>query len=175
MPIIRTKKAIEQLEPGQVMEVQATDPGSLADIQGWAKSMGHQYLGSKQEGDVLKHYLRKASASEVREERKHPHVIQNEDLLKKLDRDENFLLIDVREPAEYVFGHIPGASSIPFAQLESRLNEINQDQIYVVCHTGTRSDLASQVLTKHGFKNVFNVVPGMSKWTGPLDKVERSE
>jgi rhodanese-related sulfurtransferase/TusA-related sulfurtransferase len=171
MPIVRTKKAMDQLEPGQVIEVQATDPGSLADIQGWAKSTGHQYLGTKQEGEVLKHYLRKASQSELKEERKHPHVIQNEELLKKLASDEGFVLIDVREPAEYAFGHIPGACSIPLGQLEEQMNEIPKDRpIYVVCRTGTRSDMAAQQLTKHGFQNVINVVPGMSKWTGPVDQ-----
>ncbi|AUS08797.1 hypothetical protein C1X05_08025 [Laceyella sacchari] len=170
MPIVRTKKMMDQLEPGQVIEVQATDPGSLADIQGWAKSTGHQYLGTKQEGEVLKHYLRKASESELQEERKFPHVIQNEEFLKKLDCNEGFFLLDVREPAEYAFGHIPGAYSIPFGQLEERMNEIPKDQfIYVICRSGTRSDMAAQQLTKHGFTNVVNVVPGMSKWSGPVD------
>lgn len=37
MPIVRTKKAMDQLEAGQVIEVLATDRGSLADMQGWAK------------------------------------------------------------------------------------------------------------------------------------------
>ena len=61
MPIVKTKKAMNDLEPGQVIEVQATDKGSLADIQAWATSSGHQYLGTTEEADVLKHYLRKAS------------------------------------------------------------------------------------------------------------------
>jgi rhodanese-related sulfurtransferase len=51
------------------------------------------------------------------------------------------------------------------------MNEIPKDRpIYVVCRTGTRSDMAAQQLTKHGFQNVINVVPGMSKWTGPVDQ-----
>ncbi|SFJ67524.1 sulfurtransferase TusA family protein [Thermoflavimicrobium dichotomicum] len=169
MPIVRTKKAIDQLEPGQVIEVQATDPGSLADIQGWAKSKGHQYLGTKQEGDVLKHYLRKASESELEQEQKPPDVIQNEELLKKLDSGEDFLLLDVREPAEYSYEHIPGACSIPLGQLEDRIGEMKKDRpVYVICRTGTRSNLAAQLLTRHGFSKVFNVIPGMSEWTGPV-------
>ncbi|MBY6278267.1 MAG: hypothetical protein CWE10_19280, partial [Symbiobacterium thermophilum] len=44
--------------------------------------------------------------------------------------------------------------------------------IYVVCRTGTRSDLAAQKLTEKGFTNVWNVVPGMSKWEGPLDTAQ---
>lgn len=69
MPIVRTKKALEELKAGQVLEVQATDKGSLADIQSWAKSIGHQYLGSNQDGDVLHHFVRKSDSTEVKVER----------------------------------------------------------------------------------------------------------
>jgi rhodanese-related sulfurtransferase/TusA-related sulfurtransferase len=171
MPIVRTKKAINDLEPGQVMEVQATDKGSLADIQAWAKSSGHQYLGSTEEGDVLKHYLRKASASEIKEEKQYPHVIQNDELQKKLDAGEKITVLDVREPAEYTFGHIPGAKLIPLGELEDRIDELDQDsEIHIVCRTGNRSDLASKQLEEKGFKNVKNVVQGMVEWSGPVEK-----
>lgn len=171
MPIVRTQKAMDQLEPGQVMEVQATDPGSLADLQDWAKSTGHQYLGTKQEAKVLKHYLRKASDFEVQEVRKYSRVIHNEELLKKLNSGERIVLLDVREPAEYALGHIPHACSMPLGQLNDRLNEIPKDRpIYVICRTGIRSDLAAQQLTQQGITNVINVVPGMSEWTGEVDQ-----
>ena len=55
------------------------------------------------------------------------------------------LILDVREAAEYAFGHIPGAKSIPMGELESRLEELNKEQeIYVICRTGKRSDLAAK-------------------------------
>ena len=85
MPIVRTKKAMEEIDPGQVLEVLATDKGSLADIQGWARNTGHQYLGTKEDGDVLRHYLRKADPSETKEETKHPHITTNEELQNKID------------------------------------------------------------------------------------------
>ncbi|EBK2060038.1 sulfurtransferase TusA family protein, partial [Salmonella enterica subsp. enterica serovar Typhi] len=72
MPIVKTKKAIDQLESGQVIEVQATDKGSLADIQGWAKNTGHHYLGTVEDGEVLRHYIRKSRPDEMKEEKKHP-------------------------------------------------------------------------------------------------------
>ncbi|MBA4601921.1 sulfurtransferase TusA family protein [Thermoactinomyces mirandus] len=170
MPIVRTKKAMDQLEPGQVIEVQATDPGSLADIQSWAKNVGHQYLGTKQEGDLLKHYLRKAG-NYVMKERKYPRMIQNEELIQKLNSDKNIYILDVREPAEFAFGHIPGACSIPLVDLENRIAEVPKDRtVYVICRTGTRSDMAAQLLTGHGFENIINVVPGMSVWTGPVEQ-----
>lgn len=165
MPIVKTKKSMNELQPGQVMEVQATDPGSRADIQAWAKSTGHQYLGTIEEGKVLKHYLRKSSQEETIE-RKHPYVITNEELQTKIANDEEIVIVDVREPAEYAFNHIENAVSIPLGDVESRCKELNEnDLIYVICRSGNRSDLAAQILSEKGFKQVFNVVPGMDQWT----------
>ena len=56
MPIVRTKKKMNELEAGQVLEIQATDKGSTADLQAWAKSTGHEYLGTEAAGDVLHHF-----------------------------------------------------------------------------------------------------------------------
>lgn len=170
MPIVRTKKAMDELQPGQVMEVQATDKGSLADMQGWAQNTGHQYLGTIHEGDVLKHFLRKANARESKEETKHPYSISNDELLKKLQDQEPIVLLDVREPAEYAFERIPMAISIPLGVLESRLSELDPEaEIHVICRAGNRSDLACRLLAEKGFKRVNNVIPGMSGWTGPTD------
>ncbi len=83
MPVVKTKKAMNELEPGQVMEVHATDKGSLADIQAWAKGSGHQYLGTTEDGNILKHFLRKAGHSEIKKEKTFPYVIQNEELQKR--------------------------------------------------------------------------------------------
>lgn len=166
MPIVKTKKAMNTLEGGQVLEVLATDKGSKADIKAWAESTGHQYLGTIEDGDVLKHYLRKSSGEE-KTERKHQNVTSNEELQKKLDENENIVVLDVRETAEYAFNHIPNAISIPMGEIETRLNELNRDaEIYVVCRTGNRSDFAAQKLAENGFTKVFNVVPGMSEWSG---------
>lgn len=170
MPIVKTKKAIEELQPGQVIEVQATDKGSLADMQGWAKNTGHQYLGTIEEGDVLKHYLRKSSPNEVKEESTFPHTISHEELQAKIDANEQLTILDVREPAEYAFNRIPGAKSIPLGELEERLKELNpNEEIHVVCRTGSRSGMACQLLAEKGFANVKNVLPGMSGWTGKTE------
>ncbi|HWO96695.1 MAG TPA: sulfurtransferase TusA family protein [Bacillus sp. (in: firmicutes)] len=168
MPIVKTKKAMNDLEAGQVLEVQATDKGSKADMKAWAESSGHQYLGTIEEGEVLKHYLRKSSNDESNE-KKHPNVINNEELERKLGANENIVVIDVREAAEYAFNHIPNAISLPLGELENKLNKLNKDdEIYVVCRTGNRSDLAAQKLTENGFTNVINVIPGMSQWNGEI-------
>ncbi|GAA0330316.1 sulfurtransferase TusA family protein [Bacillus carboniphilus] len=171
MPIVRTKKEMTNLEPGQVMEVQATDKGSTADIKAWAESTGNQYLGTVEDGDTLKHYLRKATAEEEKPEKNHPYVTSLDELAKQIEGNEKMTVLDVREPAEYAFGHIKGAINIPLGELEQRFEELNQaDDIHIICRTGSRSDLAAQKLTGKGFNNVKNVVPGMKDWTGPTEK-----
>ncbi|MBA4537734.1 sulfurtransferase TusA family protein [Bacillus aquiflavi] len=171
MPIVRTKKAIEELDGGQVLEVQATDKGSKADIKAWAESAGHQYLGTIEQEGLLIHYVRKASEKEEKEVAKHPNVIQNDELEQLIKAGENIEIIDVREEAEYVFGHIPGAKSIPFGELEENIDQIDSAKpVYVVCRTGNRSDFAAQMLTEKGMKNVINVIPGMTGWKGSIEK-----
>ncbi|GKU85132.1 MULTISPECIES: sulfurtransferase TusA family protein [unclassified Niallia] len=171
MPIVKTKKEMKNLEAGQVLEVQATDKGSKADMKAWAESTGHQYLGTIEEGEVLKHYLRKSS-NEESNEKKHPNIISNEELEKKIDVDKNIVVIDVRENAEFAFNHIPNAISIPLGELENKMNVLNKnDEIYIVCRTGNRSDLAAQKLTENGFNNVINVEQGMSQWSGKTSSI----
>ncbi len=48
MPIIRTSKALKEIEVGQILKVVATDAGFPADIQAWAKQTGHRLLGVEQ-------------------------------------------------------------------------------------------------------------------------------
>ncbi|MGG2027660.1 sulfurtransferase TusA family protein [Gottfriedia sp. S16(2024)] len=171
MPIVKTKKAMKELEEGLVLEIQATDKGSKADLKAWAESAGHQYLGTIEEGEVLKHYLRKLSSTETIE-KKHPIVVTNEELDKRLKSNENMIILDVRETAEYAFNHIHNAISIPLGELEERLHELKKEtEIYVICRTGSRSDLAAQKLTENGFSNVSNVLPGMSQWTGETNSI----
>ncbi|TKX48211.1 hypothetical protein EXE41_02345 [Halorubrum sp. SD690R] len=60
MPIVKTKGAIDDLAPGEVLEVVATDPGSVSDIDGWATGTDGVTLLEQEEGDdVYTHYVRK--------------------------------------------------------------------------------------------------------------------
>jgi len=60
MPVVKTKSAIDDLAEGEVLEVVATDPGSVSDIDGWASGTKGVELVDQAEGDdVYKHYVRK--------------------------------------------------------------------------------------------------------------------
>lgn len=60
MPIVRTKKAIETIQSGEVLEVLATDKGALNDFTAWSKSGGHTIVEQTEEAGVLKFYIQKA-------------------------------------------------------------------------------------------------------------------
>ncbi|WP_226085721.1 sulfurtransferase TusA family protein [Mesobacillus sp. S13] len=170
MPIVKTKKTMNELEPGQVIEVQATDKGSTTDLKAWAESTGNQYLGTITDGDVLKHYLRKARDEELNNESPHPHTATLEEVLAKMEGEEKLSILDVRESAEYAFGHIPNAKSIPLGELEQRFNELDpEEDVYIICRSGSRSDMAAKQLAEKGFKKPINVVSGMKGWTGPTE------
>lgn len=170
MPIVKTRKAMKELENGGVMEVRATDKGSTADLKAWAESSGHHYLGTTEKDGTLTHYLRKSDDQE-KVEMSHPHIASNEELETALSNREEIIVLDVREVAEFAFGHIPGAQSLPLGDVESALSDLDKEaSIYVVCRTGNRSDLAAQKLAAAGFTDVKNVTPGMSGWNGPIEK-----
>jgi TusA-related sulfurtransferase len=59
MPIIKTQQAMAALVPGLVLEVIATDPGSVADMQAWARETGHELLGYRPESERFRFLIRK--------------------------------------------------------------------------------------------------------------------
>jgi len=59
MPVVKTKQAVDELAAGDVLEVLATDPGSMSDLGGWADSTDGVELLDQEEGDdVFTHYVR---------------------------------------------------------------------------------------------------------------------
>ena len=62
MPVVKTKSAVDDLDAGAVLEVLATDPGSMSDLDGWADGTAGVELVDQTEGDdVYKHYVRKTA------------------------------------------------------------------------------------------------------------------
>ncbi|MFA9458318.1 sulfurtransferase TusA family protein [Halalkalibacter sp. AB-rgal2] len=59
MPIVRTKKAMNELESGQILEIHATDKGAKNDLAAWAKSGGHELRSNTEEDGVLKFWIKK--------------------------------------------------------------------------------------------------------------------
>lgn len=58
MPVVMARKASKEMAAGQVMVVEATDPGSQADIPSWAQALGHALLEQTRDGDVFRYVIR---------------------------------------------------------------------------------------------------------------------
>ncbi|MED4226679.1 sulfurtransferase TusA family protein [Neobacillus cucumis] len=59
MPIVKTKKAMNELESGQVLEIYTTDKGAKNDLIAWAKSGGHELLNHEEENNVFIFWIKK--------------------------------------------------------------------------------------------------------------------
>ena len=60
MPVVKLKKQIGTMEVGQVVEMVATDPGSVSDIKGWSQQTGHELLHNEQVGKEYFYYIKKS-------------------------------------------------------------------------------------------------------------------
>lgn len=82
---------------------------------------------------------------------------------------EETTILDVRQPAEYERGHIPGAVLIPLPELPDRLGALDPDKpTLVYCAVGGRSRVAAQMLAGKGFKEVINVAGGIKAWESQI-------
>jgi tRNA 2-thiouridine synthesizing protein A len=59
LPVLRARKALASMAPGQVLCVLATDPMAAVDLPHFAAGAGHDYLGSASEGEATAHYIRR--------------------------------------------------------------------------------------------------------------------
>ncbi|WP_416829116.1 rhodanese-like domain-containing protein [Ectobacillus polymachus] len=95
--------------------------------------------------------------------------ISAKEVATKLQNGEKLNIIDVREVSEVAQGKISSAVNIPLGLLEFRLNELNKNTEYVVvCHSGGRSSMATNMLESYGF-NATNMTGGMLAWEGPIE------
>ena len=97
-----------------------------------------------------------------------PAAITAEELQRRLAGPQPPFLLDVREPAEYAAGHVPGAASIPLGQLAVRVAEVPIGrEVAVLCRSGARSARATDLLRTQG-RDAVNVTGGMLAWRGAV-------
>jgi len=79
--------------------------------------------------------------------------------------DSGAQIVDVRTPAEYAGGHVPGAVNIPHMSIIARKAELAADkELVFICQVGQRSALACEFAAAAGFKDLFNVEGGTDAW-----------
>ncbi|MDE5413417.1 sulfurtransferase TusA family protein [Alkalihalobacterium chitinilyticum] len=168
VPVVHVKKALSEMDEGEILEVVSTEVDCFIELKEWASYTGHEYMDGLANDNVFVHYIRKGKDAQ-NDKYLHPRIISNDELISKI-QDHLITVLDVREELEFEFKHIPGSVSIPLGELKLRLDELaREEDIYVICRTGNRSDFACHLLEKNGFKKVWNVIPGISHWNGPME------
>ena len=93
--------------------------------------------------------------------------ISQQELMQRMDAQTDMLILDVRTPAEFSAGHIPGAINIPHMELPSRLREVQPHrakEVVVYCEAGGRAGIAEHALREAGFANVRHLAGDMAAW-----------
>lgn len=96
-----------------------------------------------------------------------PNPIPEVDPKEAADKvDSGALLIDVREPNEWQYAHIPGGELKPMSTINDWYADLPRDRTIVFyCRTGRRSDQVVRALIEQaGFSDVWNLVGGIVKW-----------
>lgn len=99
-------------------------------------------------------------------------LVRAVDLQGRLERGEELLLLDVRDPDEFAKASIASARLIPLSELAGRIDEIaewRERPVVVHCHHGPRSARAGALLVEHGFRTVENLDGGIEAWSLTVD------
>ena len=94
------------------------------------------------------------------------------DLKSRLDKGDQIILLDVREPHELEICSLPNPVHIPLGQLPGRLPELEAhkaEEIVVYCRSGGRSERAAMFMTDNGFNKVLNLKGGILAWSDQVD------
>jgi phage shock protein E len=106
-----------------------------------------------------------------------PHISQA-DLLARLDRkDPGLVVLDVRTPAEFAAGHVPGARNVSHDQLATKLAELESSRdkdVVLYCRSGRRTLLAEQVLRNAGFAKLLHLDGDYAAWEAAQRPIERA-
>lgn len=108
---------------------------------------------------------------EKTEEVKAKQTITASELKELIDeKNEDYVLIDVRTEEEFSEGHIPTAMNIPHTEIEDHIDEIPKDRLIIVyCKLGVRASVAALKLEELGYKNIINF-GGIGSYAYELEK-----
>jgi len=94
-------------------------------------------------------------------------VQQAVDLIKSNQGDQDFIIVDVRTREEFNEGHIENAVNIDFRSetFKEDLDKLDKNKAYFIyCRSGNRSGRAMPIMKELGFKEVYNLSPGIKGW-----------
>ena len=96
--------------------------------------------------------------------------LTSDELIERLKTDKKSCLIDVRTDEEFEYSHIPDSKLLNIRDPQLFIDGIQMldktKNYYVYCHSGVRSVQACQIMKSFGFENLYNLLGGISEWTG---------
>jgi glyoxylase-like metal-dependent hydrolase (beta-lactamase superfamily II)/rhodanese-related sulfurtransferase len=137
----------------------ADDYSKALESNTWARRVGVDRILGYLDGGMAAWVVAGQKTRAIRQ-------ISAEALHDRVNGTINFVLVDVRDPAEYQENHIKGAINIPTAALRTRSNELDKEQeTILICSSGNRSSLGTSILAQKGFTNLCNVAGGMTGYS----------
>ncbi|MBE9044023.1 rhodanese-like domain-containing protein [Pleurocapsales cyanobacterium LEGE 10410] len=101
------------------------------------------------------------------------YTVRQINKVKALGKEQQALLIDVREPKEYASGHIPGAVNLPLRSLTDNLDQIPKNRPTILyCSTGYRTAMGVMALQMLGYDNVRGFPPSIEGWKAAGEQLE---
>ena len=92
------------------------------------------------------------------------------ELAARLERGDDIVVLDVREPAEWAVARIDGARLVPLGSLQGAVPSLDRSrEIVVHCHHGVRSAAAVRYLRAQGFERIWNLAGGIARWSSDVD------
>ena len=102
------------------------------------------------------------------------YTIRQINKVKALGKEQQALLVDVREPKEYAHGHIPGAINLPLRSLTDNLDRIPKTRLVILyCSTGYRTAMGVMALQMLGYDNVRGFPPSIEGWKAAGEELEK--
>ena len=87
------------------------------------------------------------------------------------EEDKKIQILDIREDSERDHAHIKKSIHIKLAEIARRFTELDKNQnVFVMCHTGTRSQTVVKWLKSQGYKHSVNVLGGIDAWAALIDR-----
>lgn len=131
------------------------------------------YETIKEVPGTLKYYLRQGKIALLPEERKPYHKLPAKELKQMLTQKQNFLLLDVRTKMEYDTERIPTSVHIEAEEAPKKIKSLASsfsDKIVLYCHGGERSTETAAKLHQLGYRNIYYLAGGISKWNYETEK-----
>jgi len=96
------------------------------------------------------------------------------ELNKLLELDKKLQILDIREDSERDLTYLKGTIHIKLNEIAERYHEIDKNKnVFVMCHTGTRSQTVVKWLKSQGYDNTVNVLGGIDAWAALIDRTIR--